>query len=629
MLKELASFTQALDPEFKRIGIQPKEGLNVVIKVDFDDSASSVRLSGVEYEIYNRRKQIDKLSDLLIRCAEIQEVSWTLDFDKKPFYQKCFDLPQKGILTVSPFCFATKKKSLIGGSKYIEKDKVKINERVPRYIKKAKTLIDDEFHKYADWLQDYLSTWDAFERFLDTVDGFDNLSEEAHIILHLDLPITLYKKAYSAYLKDYLFNRKLPSVGGESIGVSNFKNGFNEEKPFLKHQTATFLFNGSVTHEFAETVFEAQKILDRAILPRPLPIFIFPDQEPVTELRDDVMNLFKEEARKAPAQRKSYEQIMADLYAKSTNGLSNYYLLYYQQGQIKDFDFVSKFDYYIRDAYTKQDWLEIKNVMAVLTAAKKPRKYPRLTNVFQLLDCVFAPLFGHKNVHSANLLGDLKTDDFIVATTPNSYHLTYTHLSALRYRKAVYDFVFKSKHDAIKGKAFWHMVVSTFQDDMKCGRNKQIKEKLNILFSVNHFFDEKNENFNGFYMPDKLDSLTEKTLKIADSFERVPLEDEYEFAFISGQVIDYLMSLNYPSDESHAALETFIQKTDVELFKQEIGRLFLKHKHEVERPANLKRNRVANLMRELMAFDKRADLKKLYVIILAGYFSPTFYLREN
>ncbi|MCX6217325.1 hypothetical protein [Spirosoma sp.] len=629
MLKELSSFAQVLDPEFKRIGIQPKEGLNILVKVDFADGASGARLSGIDYEIYTRRKQADNLSDFLIRCAEIQEVSWTLDFEKKPFYQKCFDLPQKGILTVSPFCFATKKKSLTGGSKYIEKDKVKINERVPRYFKKAKTLIDYEFYKYADWLQNYLYSWTTFERFLTTIDGFDKLSEDAHIILHLDLPLAIYKKAYSAYLKAYLFNRKLPSVRGESLGVSNFKNGFNEEKPFLKHQTATFLFNGSVTHEFAETIFETQKILDRNILPRPLPIFTFSDEESGAALRRTVLSLFKEEARKAPAQRKSYEQLITELYTSSTTGLSNYYLLYYQQGQIKDFDFVSRFDYYIWDEYNKRNWLEIKNVTGVLTTSKKRKKYPRLTNVFQLLDIVFMPLISHKNVQSDNILGDLKTEDFIVSTTSNSHHLTYTYLSALTYRKSIYDFVFKSKRDAIKGPAFWHMLVSTLQDDLKCRRDKQLKEKLNILFSINHFFDVNNENFNGLYMPDKLDSLTERTLLIADSFKRIPLEDEYEFAFVSGQIIDYLMSLSNSSDDSHAALEAFVQKTDVELFKQEIGRLFLKHKHEVERPANLKRNRVANLMRELMAFDKRVDLKKLYVFILAGYFSPTFFSREN
>lgn len=619
MLKELANFTQSLDADLKEIGVEPREGLHVVLSPEESPEGDPRVAEQFEHALYRKKKT--EPSGMLRKCAAWARTAWMVDTNK------CLDLPGKKIHSASPFCLAYKFGSLLS------------NAQIEVYFNKAgKLLQDEDGSQYAQAFRQALNSWGKIQQLLAQIaevnppEDADKelksraLKEGEYIIFYLDIPLETYQQPNALYLKDRLFNTNEhnATVSEEVYGTSNFFNSYPNKKPFMTHQSATFNIASRISASDALRLHEFGELMGRNIFPRPLPIFIYND-----ELQKHSFSLFREEAVKDPTQRKTHAQIITELYDQHKGELGNYYLLYYQQGQIKDFDFVSKFEYHLRDEYQKQDWLEIRNVIGVASSNKQLKMYPRVTNVFQLLSAVFTPIIGNKYLRADNFFGELKSEDFIINTTTPSQHLTMTHLAALTYRKAIYDFVYKSKRDAINRDGFWNMIVSTLQDDLKYSRDYQLKEKLNILFSINHFFDPENANFNGLYMPDKLDLLTAKMMQIADSRERVPVEDEYEFAFVAGQMIDYLLSLSNSSDDSHAALEGFIQKTDVGLFKQEIARLFLKYKHEVERPADQRRNRVANLMRELMGFDKRVDLKKLQVFVLAGYFSPTFFYRKK
>ncbi|OIN58185.1 hypothetical protein [Arsenicibacter rosenii] len=627
MLKELSTFTQNLDADLKEIGVEPREGLHIVLSLE-ESPEGEIRIADqFEYTLY-RKKKTDPNEKLLKQCAAWARAAWMVDTNK------CLDLPGKKIHSASPFCLAYKFGSLLTDS------------QLEVYFNKAgKFLQDENGSQQAQAFRQTLNSWDKIQLLLSQVSEVNPpedsdkelksraLKEGEYIIFYLDTPLEVYLKPNALYLQDRLFNTSEYNavVGEEIFGTSAFFNGFPlAKKPFYAHKTATFDIAGRISAGDALRLHEFSDLMSRNIFPRPLPIFIYNDELPdLDRIRKLSISIFKEEALKDSSKRKSHAEIIRELYEaaeKKQQELGNYYLLYYQQGQIKDFDFVSRFEYHLWDNYNKRDWLQIKNIMGVASTNKQPKIYPDLRDVFQLLHAVFTPIIGNKYLKVDNFFGDIDAKDYIINTAKPEQHLVMTKSAASTYRKAVYDYVYKSKRDAINHHSFWNMVVSTFSDDLKYERDYQLKEKLNILFSLNHFFDPENRNFNGLYMPDKLEQLITKTMQIADSPKRVPLEDEYEFAFIAGQMIDYLLSLSKTSDTSHAVLEGFLQKTDIDLFKQEIIRVFERYKHEVERPANLFKNRVSNLMREIMGYfpEKRIDLKKLQVFILAGYFSPSF-----
>ncbi|QKZ14675.1 hypothetical protein [Spirosoma sp. KUDC1026] len=644
MLKELSTFTQLLDADLKEIGVEPREGLHIVLSLEESPEGELRIADQFEYALY-RRKKIDQNEGPLKKCAAWARAAWMVDEDTN----KCIDKTTKAIHSCSPFCLAIKRQNLVGGKKLMERQaegKPIVYGSLKSYFDKAIEFIDGVEKEQAKLFIDSLNSQEKIHDFLSRIDkeeekmivednkykasGYKQLKEGEYVIFYLNVPLPVYKSAYDKYLFDKifsvnLFNTPKGPITNETKGLSAFFNGLPDKKPFLAHKTASFDISGRITAEDALALVEFKQMVGRT-LPNPLPIFIFSDELPKVNLRQNLFRIFKEDAPKDWEKRKTHAQIITELYDKHKDELGNYYLLYYQQGQIKDFDFVSRFEYHLRDDYNKQDWLEIKNIMGVASTNKQIKTYHDIRDTFQLLTAVFTPLIGNKYLKIDNFFGDIDAKEYIINTVKPEQHLTMTKLAALTYRNAVYDYVYKSKRDAINHHSFWNMVVSTFSDDLKYERDYQLKEKLNILFSLNHFFDPENRNFNGLYMPDKLEQLTTKTMQIADSRERVPLEDEYEFAFIAGQMIDYLLSLSKTSDTSHAVLEGFLQKTDIDLFKQEIIRVFERYKHEVERPANLFKNRVSNLMREIMGYfpEKRIDLKKLQVFILAGYFSPSF-----
>jgi CRISPR-associated protein Csh1 len=238
--------------------------------------------------------------------------------------------------------------------------------------------------------------------------------------------------------------------------------------------------------------------------------------------------------------------------------------------------------------------------------------------VFDLERTVFGSVLANKYKSFDFYFKELEKKDF--------EQLDFTLIAVRKYRKAVYDYIYKSRRQSINNIAIKEIMLLSIKDDLKYGREYAIKEKLNIWFSLNNYFDKENINFNNYYMPDKLNQLMEKTMTIADSKERIPIVDVYEFAFISGQLIDFLLRKSQSSDNSHNLLEAFLQKNDLELFKREISKYFSRYKHAVERDDN---GRFGRLMREVMGFDKPANMQELITFVLSGYFSNSFYYTKK
>jgi len=204
------------------------------------------------------------------------------------------------------------------------------------------------------------------------------------------------------------------------------------------------------------------------------------------------------------------------------------------------------------------------------------------------------------------------------------------------YRKSIYDYVYKSKVQAITNKMFQDMMTKSIIDDIRHDEFKEnkntkeyrIKEKLNIWFSLyNYFVNSKNKTD----MANKTEQLFEKLKSIAISENNSEfINNDDEFAFASGQLIRTILNKSESGERSHALLEPFLQKTQCDKLKLSIARTFDNYKHAFKfYKGDNNRYEFDKVMSDVMGYETKTNMKELLPLILAGYFSETIFKKEK
>ena len=634
MIKELVNFTANLEEEFKNVGSIPKEGLHIRIKKEVDDSGvSQINTTDFEAEFF-AKKQKGELSDFLNQCKLLQQNAWCIDTNK------CFDLPIKAIHSCSPFMVSFKREHLEGGIKYKENigKKKQVYERFADYFTRAFDLFEDkdETEKYVVFkhfftnntfssilkkieddysaernsLEQELS--DAKEALKNTLDKLQKeeikkcigsieqkllkvkqLEDSDYIIFYLDLPLELYRKVHKKYLDDKLFNtahyNTSPDENGLVYGTSNFMNGFNSNMPFLMHQTATFDISGRISNVDAKLLNELKNLLPNKTLPNPLPIFIYKE-----ELQQKTISIFRESGFKF-----GYKEIIQKLVEEYREDVDNYNLLFWQNTMdgivFRDFDFVTKFEYKLSEPIAIFNLFGIKE-----KGGKENKHYPVIKNKFEFEQQVFKPLIQSKYLR-LDYFGDLNKDDYA------KLDLTFGAYS--KYRKSVYDYIYKSHKNTIDSNIFYEMIFNSILDDIKNSNDYGIKEKLNIWYSLFNFFNPKSSN-----MINKLKEYQDFVADITSDKELTDITDE-KFAFAAGQVIEYILSKSKSADNSYNLLEPYLQQSKCAEFKKAMANDFGRYKHE-----NFSKN-FEKVAAFVLSYETDANLKHLLPQILSGVFS--------
>lgn len=478
-------------------------------------------------------------------------------------------------------------------------------------------IVGKEGYLYQALLINYLREWNRFENFVTNLPKYDKLDEEEHIIVLLDIPIEYYQQSYSKYLDAYLFNNKKRfSNGIEEFGISNFFNGFNDSKPYLKHQTAPFELSGLINRTIAQELFEFKTILGRGILPRPLPIFIYQDElkiEGKKSLRDASVALFKQEAEQG--KKLGYKAIIESLYDDYKDQFGNYYLLFYQAGEIKDFDFVSKFEYELRD--NESNIWEIKDYFNI----KFQRK---IENVFDFQENVLGNiLYKFKRENPNYKIGILNSSYYYLSrkevVNKGEEIRDSTMIMFLSYRKAFYDFIYKAKREAVTQQSFDRILLTGIMDDIRLdefknnqhSQNVSIRQKMNIWFSLSENFNQTNSI--PVTMASKLKDHRAYMKQLAKGETSIQNDDQYAFAV--GQVIYYLLTKSKTADRSYKRLEPFMQQVHAKELNKAISRLFDTYKHE-----NFSTN-FRKPFAEIMDYETKTNIRDLMPTMLAGIFS--------
>ncbi|MDA3616744.1 hypothetical protein [Polluticaenibacter yanchengensis] len=606
MIKELINFTKSIDSETAESSKNITNGVHIFIEQDDNEE---LFISN----IFDSSEEIE--SEDLKKILVYEKYSAYLNMNK----QQKFDKNQK-IHSANPFSFAfnfslgNNKKEIestlkgkidrkeLNNSLKIESKNFKIEEvkkSINSYFNNAKRLCLQEPSKYANLLQkfevfcnnnlfEFIKYGDVDNKIY--LKRYVNIGEKDYVKVYLTcVSVNDWIEAYQ-----YYFNSEYPK--DKNVVNDFFAATYNQKKPFLIHQTASF--DGFKFEGIDATIikkFEGFAKTKPKILPNPLPIFIDKD-----ELNKNVISIFKENGKFG------YREIIESLLENNNDDLHNYYLLNWFYGkdfQVIDFDYVSKFEYEIKNLII-HNLFEIKE-----KGGKTDKHYPLIKNIFDFEFQVLRPLIQSK-YHRVDFFGDLNKEDYA------KLDLTFSSFS--KYRKAVYDYVYKSQRNSIDGNTFYEMVFNSILDDVKNNNDYGIKEKLNIWYSLFNYFNP----LKNIYMVNKLKEYQDFVRQLIDEEELTDITDE-KFAFAAGQVIEYILSKSKSADNSFNLLEPYLQQSKCVEFKKAIANDFGRYKHE-----NFSKN-FEKVAAFVLSYETDANLKHLLPQILAGAFAKNQLFSSN
>ena len=619
MIREIINFTNDIIedcPDIMQRNLKPNGGLYIF--VDIDEAGNWVNENGVYGQDYLYLKTNDSessipISEITALEEEVKRVGTSMN--------KVLDKSSQ-IFSCSPYAVVFKKKSLTN-EKIPGIKGEKICKLLPFYFENARKLCPLEeqqrivsFESICGIILKELENFIREQADEKKIVLIDQLKDDEYISIYLrSVLLNDYKKAHDCYLKDKLYNKGEfnKTVNGILYGVSGFLNGLNDKKLFLVHRTACMDegLSGRISFEEALLLDKFQSLILRKVLPNPLPIAVNQRENKL------FLKLFHE--NETPL---SYRELIKSLFEQhEIKELSEFYLLNYSKAKdivINDIDFVPMFRYYFDKP------LLIENVM--LAGYKRDEIFEEerdiiLKDIFSFEYVVVREIFNNCLV-MIKKDGSYKSLYFgevdLSKRSDNGKFLIYQLI--MKYRYAFYEYIYKSKQNAINVLMFDEMMFTSILASIKNEEvksrfsfNNVIKRKLNIWFSLYNLFnnnDKKKE-----VMASNVTDLMSKMRLVAKG--EAVLETPEEFAFAAGQLVSYLMDQSVASDKTYSMLEPYLQKTKSKHLQDAIAHVFSQYKHAV----SIYGKAFKALASNVLTYDEDVDMKPLLKYFLAGCFS--------
>lgn len=617
MINEICQFVETLEeqaPDLFEEGAKLKEGIYVALDIGLEEG--KYVLKNVDENGNILKEDIIHFSNGDELTPTILEIKKILKFTAWVSVNKSFNSSDGlFIATCNPFTIGFSKKNY---QNKIEKHRTldKINIALKAYFKAAQAFVSPNDMEHFQGFRKILE--DKFFDFINQFDWGKLKNNQEVIFFYKNLPLQCFEYSYSLYQKERVFNKNEYNIpfDNSTYGIPDDLSTFTDSKLFLRHQTASFKMNFRVDIKNVLQISNFYKLIKNNLLPNPLPIFVNTDEANTTN--GDIFKLFNNEGVTA------YSEIIRQISTKrKTINLQNFYLLFFKveknKRRVIDIDFVPLFRYQIDS-----------KIQNLLSLPEMPDKM--LNNVFDLekeLNKVFTKNHRETGKGYGFLMGNYFTDKVESQKPFKQYNAQREILAAFyKYRFSIYEYIYKSKMNAITSLMFDDMMLLSIKADINCDEFKDnshskdyaIKEKLNIWFSLYNFF-ELNQNLKRTDMRQNLKQHREMMQKlVAGNYD---LNNDEEFAFVSGQIIFYIFSKSVSADRSYSKLEPFLQKTDCSSFKQTIVRIFDMYKHE-----NFT-TKFSKCMAQVMDFDTDRNLKELTPFMLAGFFSENLLFSDN
>ncbi len=606
MIQEIINFIDYLEeksPEIFSENLELKEGIYVFLEKEGDE------LVVKEENVFKVDKDTERnhiYEDFLALATNTEMLNAMKSFNSGP---KVY------IAIGSPFGIA------LNGKAYKNSAEKKLLEAAEAYIKAARKFMNRENKQHEEWCKELeLFVKTKMLNFLASGETNAKVKDQFMFYFFMKEPkLQDYQEIQSRFLAEKLFNKdkfNIKNINGDIFGIADNLSGFNDSKEFLKHKTAPIELNYRVNGIEAQKLFQFFSLQQKnKILPNPFPLFV--DEQ---ELTGETVKFYKKN------QKAGHKEIVEELINKKKADLQNYYLIYFNNrekgSRIVDLDFVSVFRYIVGDVKLEEPF----------PIGGKLKSLP-ISNIFEFQFHVLNKIFNNQLVTETKAGGlwikyfdEMDVDAKYGNATETIVNLFYM------YRKSIYDYVYKSKRQAITAKMFHDMMQKSIMEDIKHDKKEdkeyRIKEKLNIWFSLYNYFAN---SINKENMVNKTQELFEKLKTIAGSENNSEfIQNDNEFAFAAGQLIRTILNKSESGERSHAMLEPFLQKTQCEKLKLSIARTFDTYKHAFKfYRGDSNRYEFDKIMSDVMGYETKTNMKDLLPMILAGYFSETIFKRDK
>lgn len=599
MIKEIVQFTKALPEETFGKNLKLKEGLYMFLDVQEENGKAVLKnvdengnLLKNDFTIYKKGNDTTPLlEECKIRTAFIDPVSSNKAWNRSIFGLSC-----------NPFALCFKNEHYTSEKKHTEDY---VRGAIKEYFKNSKkywigSIYKDEIEVYEKFLSENL--WN----FLASFKEHSNLGKK-NVYIFKKTEMNSFEELYNFYLHEKIFNKDEYNEitnDGTTWGISDDLSTFTDKKTFFKHHTASFIFNTRVTGELAINVNNFLKI----DIPNPIAIFIDKD-----ELNKDVYNLYNSDGKKR------FSEIIKQLFNEKKDDLQNYYLLYWtvtQKGRkFMDVDFVPKFQLQVNK--------EIKNIF--IPNKNTDIMAERIIDTVFDLEFYISTLFYTQKNNDSEITAPILAKNYFtdkIKADKGSFISTITLNNLYKYRKAWYDYVYKSKHNSITCRIFDDLAMSSILEDIRLDdqfkHDNIIRRKLNLWFNLYTHFSQNQNREN---MANKTLELQKDMHAIVEN-DNLHIETDAQFAFASGQLIWKILIQSKSANRTHALLEPFLQKVNPEQFKLAIAKAFDLYKHEFT--LYPKKYGFDKLMSDIMGyFPDEKNMKNLLTYTLSGYFSKS------
>lgn len=509
MIREIINFTKNLIediPDILTWNAYPDKGLHAFIDIDQDGHWSNTDLkSDIDYVYYDGNNND---SPLLQNAYHYQDASGYITMNKV----KAFDSKQK-IHSCSPFAIAFNFNDKVPGVKLTKKS---TPEEKEKYYTKLHTMrFDVVKSRLADYksnalkmygigtkdnvilyIEGFFSAFIEIIKALQTKNEYKSLKEKDYVHIYLrSVPLEEQERLHNYYISNNIYSGEVTK--DNKMGSVDFLTTYNSKKIFLRHQTS-FLMNGVSQRFSIEDAFNLLKfckLIDHNVLPSPLPIVV--DQR---ELNKSIVKIFNEDEEHL-----SFRNIIKQLFEqKNLKYLSDFYLVNMiktKDGyQLNDCDFVSTFHYYLDNPIIIANLMESahkEDKTIVLDDDKK------IDTIFGFESIAVRMMFDNRLVYINDDIYQTHYFDELSSKDTNDSIKGILSL-AKKYRSAIYDFIYKSKANALNSRIIddimLHSILFEIHGDEingRCEWNQTIKRKLNLWFCLyDYFTDTPIENIN-------------------------------------------------------------------------------------------------------------------------------------
>lgn len=638
MIREIVNYTRDLIediPDIMRWKNIPKRGLYVFIDIDKEGNWTNQNLTyGKDYTFADGKSEDFELSD---DCKDFDAASALISEDASGRNKLGKFDPNKKIWACSPF-------AIVFNYNLNDADKVRFNipqlpdnpslkekEEQEILIKKAKrNLVEENAETYKNngskiygLGSNEIALVNAFyqnlNKILDAVYTTAEYSlitkDSGYIKIFLrTIPIEYQLSKHDEFVKMNIFNEVITN----DKGSVSFFTSYSGKKKFLYHVTAPMKkgINCYLSVDDALLLTKFSMLAQRNVFPSLLPIVI--DKK---EINSEVIKVFNDRKDKI-----GYRELIESLFNNhnSVNFLQDFYLINIVNSRkglvINDIDFVPQFRYAL-------DNVIVHNVLEsgyMKNNTFEPDKDEKIDNIFDFERVVVKTLFNNSLVR---IKEDSYTTNYFGEVDPkyvNGGDIVYQLIS--KYRYCIYDYIYKSNTHAIDKIMFddiaYQSILSNIkQDEIKTQRfsqNNTIKRKLNIWFSLDNLFTNKNT-----IMASSINELKNKMVEVANGDG--DLTSNAEFAFAAGQLVSYLIDRSAAGNKNYSMLEPFLQKVNSGSLQDAIANSFIVYKHDI----GVYKGKFEHIASQVFTYDGNIDIKPILKYFLAGCFSDCVIYIKN